>query len=241
MAFSQTMDEVRCEWGESGIAAVAPGCEAIVIVDVLSFSTCVDVATGRGAMVYPLADDHSAAELAARVGAHLAGRREETGYSLSPASLMAIPAGERLVLPSPNGSRLTAMAAAVAPEALILAGCLRNARAVAAAATQAGSRVAVIAAGERWRSDWTLRPALEDWLGAGAIISHLAGRRSPEAEAAAAVFAGLRRDLASFMRACSSGRELIELGFANDVTLAAQLDCNNRAPALCDGAYVQLS
>lgn len=232
---------MRCEWGEGGIAAIARGSDVIIIVDVLSFSTCVDVATGRGATVYPLADGESAVELAARVDAHLAGRREAPGYSLSPASLTVIPAGERLVLPSPNGSKLTAMAATAAPEALILAGCLRNARVVAAAAAHTGRRVAVIAAGERWRSDWSLRPAVEDLLGVGAIISHLPGRRSPEAEAAAAVFAGLRHGLAAFIRECGSGRELVERGFAGDVALAAQLDGSDCAPVLRDGAYVRLS
>ena len=48
----------------------------------------------------------------------------------------------------------------------MIAGGLRNAAAVAAAAARAGDVVGVIAAGERW-PDGSLRPAIEDLLGAG--------------------------------------------------------------------------
>src|SRR5438034_8992064 len=44
---------VRFEWGERGLEAIRPGCSAVVIVDVFSFCTSVDVATGRGASVLP--------------------------------------------------------------------------------------------------------------------------------------------------------------------------------------------
>ncbi len=44
-----------------------------------------------------------------------------------------------------------------------------------------------IAAGERW-SDDALRPALEDWLDAGAVLRMLPGAKSPEAAAAIATF-----------------------------------------------------
>lgn len=240
MVYSQTDYVVRCEWGEGGIAAIAPGSDVIVIIDTLSFSTCVEIATTRGAIVYPLAEGQSAAELAAQVGANVAVHREGLGYSLSPASLVSITAGERLVLPSLNGSKLTALAKEAAPDAVIMAGCLRNARAVANAAASFGGRVAVIPAGERWKVDKSLRPALEDLIGAGAIISNLPGQRSPEAEAAVAVFAGLGHDLRVSVRGCASGRELIDRGFSEDVDLAAQLNCSATAAVLRDGAYRRL-
>ncbi|RNI22761.1 hypothetical protein EFY87_08015 [Flexivirga caeni] len=40
-------------------------------------------------------------------------------------------------------------------------------------AVEAGRSVAVIAAGERWSFDDSLRPALEDQFGAGAVLSAL--------------------------------------------------------------------
>ncbi len=94
----------------------------------------------------------------------------------------------------------------------------------------------VIPAGERW-PDGSLRPGIEDLLGAGAIIHHLPGTRSPEAEAAEALFLHFKDSVDSVVRACSSGRELIERGFADDVDLAAALDVSTCTPMLVDGAY----
>ena len=59
------------------------------------------------------------------------------------------------------------------------AGCLHNARCVAAAARACGPRVAVIACGERWPGGG-LRPSLEDQIGAGAVLACLDGAPSPE-------------------------------------------------------------
>jgi len=98
------------------------------------------------------------------------------------------------------------------------------------------SRVTVIAAGERWPDD-SLRPAFEDILGAGAIISHLQGRLSPESRAALAVFDVSKANLAEEVRNCISGKELIERGFEEDLLLACDLDVNGNVPVLRDGAY----
>jgi 2-phosphosulfolactate phosphatase len=141
---------------------------------VLSFSTSVEIATSRDAMIFPYRwKDASAAVFAASVGAIVADARGGSlGYSLSPQSLVHLPRGTRIVMPSPNGATLT-LGTGLVPA---LAGCLRNARAVAAVAQSYGKRIAVIPAGERWPSDGSLRPAFEDWVGAGAIIElkHLA-------------------------------------------------------------------
>src|SRR5262249_30252535 len=109
MTFDQSGFDVRCEWGENGVQHLAPDADVVVILDVLSFSTCVDIANSRGAIVFPYRwKDESAAAFAASVNAELAGvRRRGDGYSLSPASLSDIPSGTRLALPSPNGSALS--------------------------------------------------------------------------------------------------------------------------------------
>lgn len=104
MTFEPSEFEIRCEWGEHGISHLAPISDAVIIVDVMSFSTCVTVATARGAIIYPHRHkDESAQAFADSVGAELAGSRGKSRYSLSPAALIDIPEGTRLVLPSPNG------------------------------------------------------------------------------------------------------------------------------------------
>jgi 2-phosphosulfolactate phosphatase len=172
---------------------LAPISDVIIIVDVFSFSTCVEIATARGATIFPYRRPaENAVEFAQSVAAELAVKWGGSGYSLSPHSLVQVPPGLRLVLPSPNGSTLS-LSTGQTPT---LAGCLRNYQAVAAAASSYGQKVAVIPAGERWSTDGSLRPAYEDWLGAGAIISQLAGRLSPEARAARAAFLDAQAQLA---------------------------------------------
>src|SRR5262249_32510496 len=181
MWFEQSDYDVRLDWGTGGLEALAPATDVVVIVDVLSFSTCVDVAVSHGALVYPFPDtDDAAAVFATRVGAVGARRGGEAGYSLWARSFTSVVRGVRVVLPSPNGGAL-ALRTGQLPT---LSACLRNATAVARQAERLGRRITVIAAGERWPSG-QLRPALEDWLGAGAVVAALTGgRRSPEADAA---------------------------------------------------------
>ncbi len=237
MFFEQQEFDIRCEWGEHGVSVLAPISDVVIIVDVLSFSTSVDIAVSQGAIVFPYArKDDQAAEFAASVHAELADpKRSQSQFSLSPQSLTHIASGARIVLPSPNGATLT-LAAQPTP---VLAGCLRNAPAIARAAMRYGAKIAVIPAGERWFDDYSLRPAYEDLIGAGAIIRHLRGALSPEALSAVAAFQKASPALHEQLRQCSSGKELIERGFAEDVRLATQLDASNFAPTLVGGAFVQ--
>lgn len=235
MFFDQEEFDIRCEWGQHGVAVLAPGSDAVIIVDVLSFTTSVEIAVCNGALVYPYRwKDERADRFAASVKAELAGPRQSgSRYSLSPASFLSIQSGTRIVLPSPNGATLT-LAARPTP---VFAGCLRNAEAIAVAARQYGPKIAVIAAGERWPDDHSLRPAFEDFIGAGAIISFLNGRLSPEAASAAAVFREVKPRLGEYLYQCSSGRELVELGFEQDVELAAEFNVSDCTPILKGEAY----
>jgi 2-phosphosulfolactate phosphatase len=235
MYFDQQEYEVRFEWGLAGVKALAQVSDVVIIVDVLSFSTSVDVVVGRGGTVFPYAGEAEGVDTYAQsVGALAASRKRQHGsaFSLSPSSLVNIPSGTRLVLPSPNGSTLSLAAGGVPT----LAGCLRNAFAVAHRAGQLGARISVIAAGERW-PDGSLRPALEDLIGAGAIIHYLSGKRSPEAELAAAAFRHTEANVLEIILKCSSGKELVERGFEADVHLACEFNASSTAPLLLNGAY----
>jgi len=148
ITFDQLEFDIRFEWGEHGVTTLAPISDVVIIVDVLSFSTSVELPARRF-----------------------------------------------------------------------------------------GRKFAVIAAGERWKDDGSLRPSFEDMVGAGAIISWLAGAKSPEATAAEAAFRDVESKLSEALRQCSSGKELIAQGFANDVILASELNVSECAPVLIDDAY----
>ncbi|MCX4751208.1 2-phosphosulfolactate phosphatase [Kitasatospora sp. NBC_01287] len=243
--FLQQEHGVRFDWGPTGAQQLAENAACLVVVDVLSFTTSVTVAVEAGTQVFPYAwrDETASAFAQARTAVLAAGRRAATStspWSLSPAALRQAPFTPRLVLPSPNGSAI----AAAAGDSTVVAGCLRNATAVGRWLARhrygtAERPVVVIAAGERW-PDGTLRPALEDLLGAGAIIAELGsqgvGPLSPEAAAARACFTQTS-DVSAAVAACSSGIELIRSGFADDVAVATELDASTIVPVLTDGAF----
>lgn len=112
--------QLRCEWAARGLETLAPASDVVIIVDVLSFSTAVDIAVSRGATVEPSADR--------------TGPRSLDRYSLSPASLIEIPDGYHLVLPSPNGAALSLLTGGKTT----FTACLRNATSVARAARRFG-------------------------------------------------------------------------------------------------------
>jgi 2-phosphosulfolactate phosphatase len=235
---------VRFEWGPTGCKQLSTESGCVVVVDVLSFTTAVTVATARGMAVLPLPLDAADPEsYATSHGARLAVRRreasEEHPWSLSPSSLAGGPFTERLVLPSPNGAMTSLVA-----KGTVVAGCLRNARAVAQWILDGGygsidRSTLVIAAGERW-PDGSLRPAIEDGIGAGAVLAPLqdAGLTlSPEAAAMANLYRGID-DLRAAIEACSSGRELQSIGYGSDVDDAAALDADPEVvPSLRQGAF----
>ena len=267
--WSQDEGTIRVEWGPVGAESLVSyaaerGPVVAVVVDVLSFTTSVSVAVDAGMTVWPYRwKDDSATEFARGHQAVLAmGRRAaaaEGGMSLSPKSIRdSAGSVERLVLPSPNGSTVSALLEGAG--AVVAAGSLRNRSAVAAwvvkrldaLAAQAGREgrvgdppVVIVPAGERW-PDGSLRPAVEDLWGAGAVVEaivakleHRAGPMllSAEAAVALAAWSWVSDRVGPSLEACGSGRELIDLGFRDDVRIAAELDVSNHVPVLVDGAF----
>lgn len=286
---------MRLEWGAVGALALTSDAvqrgETVyaVVVDVLSFTTAVSVAADAGIDVHPYRwGDASAQQFAADRGAALAVPRSrstrEGGISLSPNSIRELDDGSvsSLVLPSPNGSTVTAVLAAAG--ATVVAASLRNAAAVAGwLADRIGAgrdttsditpditpgdapditpgdtsgdtgehpaerpaSVVLVPAGERW-PDGSLRPAVEDLWGAGAVAAGLVERLtdrmgpsllSPEAELGAVAFGAVVCRIEEALATCASGRELIDQGWPLDVAVAAELDQSRTVPVLTDGAY----
>lgn len=218
-SFDQSDYQVRFDWGLDGLVRLEPA-GVIVVVDVLRFST---------------------------------------------AATRAVEAGREIaLLPeiSSNGAPIAHAAAAHAARGTtVLMGCLRNRSAIADAIVAEqharGGRVsvAVIAAGERApRTEREVRGgegeakqvprfAVEDLLGAGAIIDALITRGidhcSPEAAVAAEGFAALQRGLGHLLGASGSGRELAAAGLDADVAYAAALDASTAVAVLRDGVLVR--
>ncbi|WP_406023283.1 2-phosphosulfolactate phosphatase [Nocardioides sp. NBC_00850] len=224
----------RLEWGPVGAEAIGP-VDIAVVVDVLSFTTTLTVAVERGIEVFPFRWRDDRAEAYAREhDAVLAVQRQDAvpgRPSLSPASLRQAEGVRRLVLPSPNGSTISTLLADGG--ATVVGASLRNRTAVAewlAPRCAEGASVAFIASGERW-PDGTLRPAVEDLWGAGAVLAALdPDDLSPEAAMARDAFRAA--DLPDALHACSGGRELAAKGYADDVVVASEVDGSSVVPLL---------
>lgn len=147
-----------------------------------------------------------------------------------------------------NGAAVARIAAESG--AVVLLGCLRNARIVAGAVLDMQRRreerttIAVIAAGElAGRAPGApLRFAVEDQLGAGAIVDALGAlgidHTSPDAAAACESFRGLRGATRHLLTASGSGQELLARDARDEVVNAAAVDAASRVPVLRDGIFV---
>lgn len=242
----QTAFDVRLEWGPRGAHEAARRGDVVVLVDVLSFSTAVTAANERGASIVPFrhGDEAAARAEAERLGVTLltdSGSGSSKRRALSPRRFNQRSKGKTYLLCSPNGATCTQIAVGAA---VVLLGCVRNATAAAAAAAQAAAAasesnaaITVVPCGERWPDggdapEQGLRPCVEDHLGAGAIISALEGKRSPEAELAVQAFIASLRDLSGTLLDCVSGRELAATGYRKDVRFAAEWDASTCVPRL---------
>jgi len=171
----------------------------------------------------------------------------------------AVASGSSVSLADAVGwSRNGAAVASRAGDSVVLVGSLRNASAVARAIAtlqerrQARTSVAVIAAGEADAAG-TLRFAVEDHLGAGAVIAALTDlgidHTAPDAAVAAEGFRALTRALRHMVSASGSAREIAE-GVAATERIAtaglvptstgdaAELDAHGVVPVLRDGLFV---
>ncbi len=53
MFYEQSEFDVRCEWGMQGVEKLSLISDVVIIIDMMSFSTCVDIAVHNGAIIFP--------------------------------------------------------------------------------------------------------------------------------------------------------------------------------------------
>jgi 2-phosphosulfolactate phosphatase len=239
----ETQGTYRCrlDWGWSGVRQAATRGDIVVVVDTLSFSTTAVTAVQHGGIIYPCASQEQATRVAQQVGGELAVMRKEVPargrFSLSPTTFLALERGCKIAIASPNGATCCGYGAR-AP--YLFVGTLVNARAVAAALSQLLEQepdlnTTIIACGERWSipaEDGPLRFAIEDYLGAGAILSYLNQETTPEATVCRGAFLQASGDIDALLWDCASGRELRSIGFEEDVRHAAHLNAYETVPIL---------
>ncbi|MGX1700990.1 2-phosphosulfolactate phosphatase [Microbacterium sp. NPDC055357] len=248
--FDQHRYQVRLEWGVEGLARLAPA-DVVVVVDVLGLSTRVTnelaaaagdgIAAGGGAVAADAASPDGAASDVDGAASDPDAASDDGGTASDAGGAASDPDA------ASDDEATAVLRAAARVGAVVLLGCLRNASATARAVldeqTRRGGRtsIAVLAVGQRDR-DGAPRFAVEDLLGAGAVIDALTklgiDHTSPEAAVAAEGFHGLRRATRHLLTASGSGQALLD-GGARDVVLdAAAVDVVSVVPTLVDGVFI---
>jgi 2-phosphosulfolactate phosphatase len=219
----------------------------IVIIDVLRSCTSIAVALSNGASkIIPVETVEEAARLASTLGTKarlLCGERD--GRKVSGFDLGNSPRdysrerveGATLIFASTNASPLMA-GLLEGREQMLLA--YVNVGAVAEAVRRRGEDLAIVCAGKNKRF------ALEDAACAGALIRRLerAGEAlqvNDAAEMAREYDRAHGRDPEAILRRSEHGRDLIEMGFEEDLPVCAEIDSVPVVPYLREGRITALS
>lgn len=250
--FNQSPFRCRMDWGVKGVEEASNREDIIIIIDVLSFSSAVTNALHNGVIIYPFPRTGDINEFGKLVGAEVCimerARARELGLpSLSTTSFNEKHRGEKYVLSSINGATCVK---AASNSSTILIGSLLNVSAVSEIANklqkEKNKNITVIACGERWKNKdkeeepRELRPCIEDYLAAGAILEKLDGTKSPEARVCISAFENSKTELGELITDSSSGRELIKIEFIEDVEFACQFDIFTEVPFLTEDNIGQM-
>ncbi len=235
-----------------GEARVEPG-RVLIVVDQIRASTTITAALDLGCAELLLAGDVATArDLGRRTGSLLAGEQNahkptDFDFDNSPTELSTADIrGRRLVLCTTNG---TAVMGRLLEGDHVLVGCLRNARAVAAASIRladAGGRggdIQVVCAGSVGRF------VLDDAVAAGAIVGRIvehgrAAGRAVELTDAATAAVRIRAsypDLLAAMADSDGGATLREIGRAEDIAFCAEEDASGTVPYLVPGGLMRIA
>ena len=241
---TQSPYRCRLDWGAAGAQRASTQGNIIVIVDVLSFSTSVAHAVSRGAVIYPCPENEDTGPLAKKLDAEIAVPRarvpHDGRFSLSPMTYTDIEKETKVILPSLNGGTCVSCSQLASH---VFVGALVNASAVGQAVTglmaDPNLNTGIIACGEREKEPpHDLRPAVEDYLGAGAILSHIPFDKSPEAMVCESAFKTNEGRVKELIWNSVSGRELRAIRFEADVEFAARRSVLNAVPYLDQGRIV---
>lgn len=203
--------------------------KTIVVFDVLRATTTMTAALAAGVReIRIFADIHSAAQAAAHFAAPriLAGEVDclpPPGFDLgnSPSAFtQELHADRTIFLSTTNGTKAV-IAARTAAEILI--GALVNASAVARRISQIGRSATLLCAGTRGQ------PALEDLLGAGAVIDALTntGAAIPAtdtARIALRLFRASKSSLRETIADATGGQHVLAAGLSADIAFCAAFD-----------------
>lgn len=208
--------------------------DVAVMVDVLRASTTVTVALDSFNQIIAVKNKGKAIELAGKYHAVLAGEREgakiegfDTGNS--PVEIENF-SGKCLVLTTSNGTRILE-----GMNAKALIGSFINAKAVAKAASEiADNHIEIVMAGVRGQF------AIEDFLGAGEIISNLTDYKLDEM-ALSAYMASRDEGMANkAVMNSNSALRLKKLGYNKDISFSIKKDIYDVVPIYKEGIIKKL-
>lgn len=200
-----------------------------IMVDVLRASTTITIALEKIPYIIPTLEIDEALTMTPKNEAFLAGERG--GYTIegfdtgnSPIEIQKF-AGKPLIITTSNGTRILE---GMSGRALI--GSFVNARAVAKKAFMtAVDEIEVVMAGVRGRF------AIEDFLGAGEIISYLQKHDLDEMAQSACLAIQNTELVDEHVKNSMSAKNLREIGFGADVEFCLQRNISNIIPQFKDG------
>jgi 2-phosphosulfolactate phosphatase len=209
--------------------------DVVIMVDVLRASTTITVALETFQRIIPTKTIEEANRLARKYQATLAGERggatiEGFHVGNSPLQIKNF-SGETLVLTTSNGTRVLESF-----QAKTLVGSFVNAKKVAQKAMDiADEHIEVIMAGVNGEF------AIEDFLGAGEIISNLKDHEMDDMALAAYLASLDHEQVDETVRNCRSAVSLGELGFGSDVDFCLQRNTSTKVPIYKKGIIEALS
>lgn len=200
-----------------------------IMVDVLRASTTITIALEKIPYIIPTLEIDEALTMTPKNEAFLAGERG--GYTIegfdtgnSPIEIQKF-SGKPLIITTSNGTRILE---GMSGRALI--GSFVNARAVAKKAFMtAVDEIEVVMAGVRGRF------AIEDFLGAGEIISYLQKHDLDEMAQSACLAIQNTELVDEHVKNSMSAKNLREIGFGADVEFCLQRNISNIVPQFKDG------